>query len=46
MGIAPANFTEFSSKFLEQFSILDDENMARDKDSIAEGFGGIVHSIL
>ena len=31
LGIAPTNFTDFSSKFLEQFSVLDDENMARDK---------------
>ena len=31
LGIALANFTDFSSKFLEQFSVLDDGNMARDK---------------
>ena len=31
LGTAPETFTEFCTKFLEQFSILDDENMARDK---------------
>ena len=31
LGIALTNFTDFSAKFLEQFSVLDDENMARDK---------------
>ena len=31
LGIAPTNFTDFSSKFLEQLSVLDDENTARDK---------------
>ena len=31
LGIAPTNFTDFSTKFLEQFSVLDDENTARDK---------------
>ena len=31
LGIAPTNFTDFAAKFLEQFSVLDDENMARDK---------------
>ena len=31
LGIAPTNLTDFAAKFLEQFSVLDDENMARDK---------------
>ena len=31
LGTAPAMFTEFCTKFLEQFSVLDDENTARDK---------------
>ena len=31
LGTAPAMFTEFCTKFLEQFSVLDDENMAREK---------------
>ena len=31
LGTAPATFTEFCTKFLEQFSVLDDENMAQDK---------------
>ena len=31
LGIAPTNYTDFSSKFLEQFSVLDNENMTRDK---------------
>ena len=31
LGITPMNFTGFSSNFLEQFSVLDDENTARDK---------------
>ena len=29
--IAPTNFTDFSAKFLKQFSVLDDESTARDK---------------
>ena len=31
LGTAPATFTEFCTKFLEQLCVLDDENMARDK---------------
>ena len=31
LGIALNNFTDFAVKFLEQFSVLDDENAARDK---------------
>ena len=31
LGIALTSFTDFAAKFLEQFSVLDDENMARDK---------------
>ena len=31
LGTAPTNFTDFQTKFLEQFSVLDDENTARDK---------------
>ena len=31
LGTAPVMFTEFLTKFLEQFSVLDNENMARDK---------------
>ena len=31
LGTAPATFTEFCTKLLEQLSILDDENTARDK---------------
>ena len=31
LGIAPTNFTDFAAKFLEQFSVLDNENTARDK---------------
>ena len=31
LGTAPATFTEFCTKFLKQFSVLDDENMAGDK---------------
>ena len=31
LGTALTNFTDFSTKFLEQFSILDDENASRDK---------------
>ena len=31
LGTALTNFTDFSTKFLEQFNVLDDENAARDK---------------
>ena len=31
LGTAPATFTEFCTKFLEQFSVLDEENTAEDK---------------
>ena len=31
LGAAPATFMEFCTKFIEQFSVLDDENAARDK---------------
>ena len=31
LGTAPATFTEFCTKFLEQFNVLDDENTAWDK---------------
>ena len=31
LGIALTNFTDFAAKFLEQFSVLDDENTASDK---------------
>ena len=31
LGTAPVMFTEFCAKFLEQFSVIDDENMAQDK---------------
>ena len=31
LGTAPSTFTEFCTKFLEQLSVLDDENMAQDK---------------
>ena len=31
LGTALATFMEFYTKFVEQFSVLDDENMARDK---------------
>ena len=31
LGTAPAMFTEFCTKFLERFSVVDDENMAQDK---------------
>ena len=30
-GMAPTVFAEFSTKFLEQFSVIDDKNMAQDK---------------
>ena len=30
-GTAPDTFTEFSMRFPEQLSVLDDENMAQDK---------------
>ena len=35
LGTVPVMFTEFCTKFLEQFNVLDDENMARDKLSTA-----------
>ena len=31
LGTAPATFTEFCTKFFKQFSVLDDENTARNK---------------
>ena len=31
LGTAPATFTEFLTKYLEQFSVLDNENTAQDK---------------
>ena len=31
LGAAPVTFTEFCTKFLEQFSVLDDKNTAQDK---------------
>ena len=31
LGTALTNFIDFSTEFLEQFSVLDDENAARDK---------------
>ena len=47
LGIAPTNSTDFSAKFLEQFSVLDNENTARiSYGRHSRGFGGIVHSIL
>ena len=30
LGTAPTNFTDFQTKFLEKFSVLNDKNMARD----------------
>ena len=30
-GTAPTSFTDFQTKFLEKFSVLDDENIAREK---------------
>ena len=36
LGTAPSNFEDFCTKFLEQFSILDDVNVARDKLRMAQ----------